>query len=400
MFQKILIIFSLLVCSFSFGIQVSYREGSYPDKRRLVLEFEKRVDYRVLLLENPKRIVVDVMGDIQPPTNTKARIGKHPWGTRFVFDTEYSEVKAFSLEDPFRIVIDVYKNTLPDDDPLIAILDPTVLKIISYRENKNVGERLISERAKGTIITQRRVIVLDAGHGGRDPGAIGYNGIREKDINLAITLKLAQLLNEDGRFKVILTRKDDTFVPLDERAKKALRNRADLFISIHANASPKGISEHAKGTMVFAISSEAAQKKKEAIVNNDNYAKLTIGVADVPINVRRVMADLALDVTLYESVQFGNMLSKNLRAQLGREVEFKGIQRAGFAVLKTPGIPSILVEVGFITNPQEALLMNYPQFQERFAKAMYDAILEYFFPGAEKVMELQKTYGPEAELLR
>jgi len=380
MFQKILIIFSLLFCSFSFGVQVSYREGNYLDKKRLVLEFEKRVDYRVLLLENPKRIVVDVMEEVRPPTNIKARVGKHPWGTRFVFDTEYSEVKAFSLEDPFRIVIDVYKNTIPDDDPLIAILDPVVLKVISYRDTKNVGGRLISERAKGTIITQRRVIVLDAGHGGHDPGAIGYKGIKEKDINLAITLKLAQLLNKDGRFKVILTRKDDTFVGLEERAKKALRNRADLFVSIHANASPKGISEHAKGTMVFAISSEAAQKKKEAIVNNDNYAKLAIGVSDVPLSVRRIMADLALDVTLYESVQFGNILSKKLKAQLEREVEFKGIQRAGFAVLKTPGIPSVLVEVGFITNPQEALLMSDPQFQEKFAKAMYDAIVEYFFP--------------------
>ena len=380
MFQKILIIFSLLFCSFSFGVQVSYREGNYLDKKRLVLEFEKRVDYRVLLLENPKRIVVDVMEEVRPPTNIKARVGKHPWGTRFVFDTEYSEVKAFSLEDPFRIVIDVYKNTIPDDDPLIAILDPVVLKVIAYRDAENVGGRLISERAKGTIITQRRVIVLDAGHGGRDPGAIGYKGIKEKDINLAITLKLAQLLNKDGRFKVILTRKDDTFVGLEERAKKALRNRADLFVSIHANASPKGISEHAKGTMVFAISSEAAQKKKEAIVNNDNYAKLAIGVSDVPLSVRRIMADLALDVTLYESVQFGNILSKKLKAQLGREVEFKGIQRAGFAVLKTPGIPSVLVEVGFITNPQEALLMSDPQFQEKFAKAMYDAIVEYFFP--------------------
>jgi len=380
MFQKILIIFSLLFCSFSFGVQVSYREGNYLDKKRLVLEFEKRVDYRVLLLENPKRIVVDVMEEVRPPTNIKARVGKHPWGTRFVFDTEYSEVKAFSLEDPFRIVIDVYKNTIPDDDPLIAILDPVVLKVIAYRDAENVEGRLISERAKGTIITQRRVIVLDAGHGGRDPGAIGYKGIKEKDINLAITLKLAQLLNKDGRFKVILTRKDDTFVGLEERAKKALRNRADLFVSIHANASPKGISEHAKGTMVFAISSEAAQKKKEAIVNNDNYAKLAIGVSDVPLSVRRIMADLALDVTLYESVQFGNILSKKLKAQLGREVEFKGIQRAGFAVLKTPGIPSVLVEVGFITNPQEALLMSDPQFQEKFAKAMYDAIVEYFFP--------------------
>ncbi|WP_448587658.1 N-acetylmuramoyl-L-alanine amidase [Thermocrinis sp.] len=398
MFQRILVVFSLFFC-FSFGLQVSYREGNYPDKQRLVLEFERRVDYRVLLLDNPKRVVVDVMENIKPTANIKGRIGYHPWGTRIVFDTNYSEVKAFSLENPFRIVIDVYKSRetkpLEGDDPLIAILDPKVLKVIAYKENKDTKERLISERTQKAVITQRRVVVLDAGHGGHDPGAVGYQGIKEKDINLAITLKLAQLLRSDGRFKVILTRDKDTFVPLNTRAEIALRNRADLFVSIHANASPKGISEHAKGTLVFAISHEAAQRRKEAIVSNDHYAKLTIGTADVPTNVRRVMADLALDVTLYESVQFGSILSKNLKAELSRQVEFKGIQRAGFAVLKTPGIPSVLVEVGFITNPQEALLMADPQFQEQFAKAMYDAILDYFFP-----KELQRVYGPEAELLR
>ncbi len=89
---------------------------------------------------------------------------------------------------------------------------------------------------------------MTAGHGGHDPGAVGFKGIKEKDINLAIVLKLAKLLEEDGRFKVVLTRRDDRFVPLQERANLALRNRADLFISIHANASPRGISEHVRGT--------------------------------------------------------------------------------------------------------------------------------------------------------
>jgi N-acetylmuramoyl-L-alanine amidase len=399
MFLRILITFSLLVW-FAFGVQVAYREGNYPDKKRIVLQFERGVEYRVLLLDNPKRIVVDVMERVEVPKNVKARVGYHPWGTRFVFDMDYSEVKAFSLEAPFRIVLDVYKATasLPQEDPFLAILDPTVLRIIGYQEVKGERERVISERSKGQVITQRRVIVLDAGHGGHDPGAIGYKGIREKDINLAIVLKLAKLLEEDGRFKVILTRRDDSFVPLQERANIALRNRADLFISIHANASPRGISEHARGTYLFAISSEAAQKKKHAIVNNDQYAKLTLGTADIPYNVRRVMADLAMDVTLYESVQFANLVARKLKKHLDRHVEFKGIQRAGFAVLKTPGIPSLLVEVGFITNPQEALLMADKNFQYTFAKALYSAIVEYFFPGSVK--EARRAYEAEAKLSR
>jgi N-acetylmuramoyl-L-alanine amidase len=395
MFLRILITFSLLVW-FSFGVQVAYREGNYPDKQRIVLQFEGGVEYRVLLLDNPKRIVVDVMERVEVPKNIKARVGYHPWGTRFVFDMDYSEVKAFSLEEPFRIVLDVYKETAspPQEDPLLAILDPTVLKIIGYQEVK--GEKVISERSKNQVITQKRVIVLDSGHGGHDPGAIGFKGIKEKDINLAIVLKLAKLLEEDGRFKVILTRRDDSFVPLHERANIALRNRADLFVSIHANASPRGISEHARGTYLFAISSEAAQRKKHAIVNNDQYAKLTLGTADIPYNVRRVMADLAMDVTLYESVQFGNLVARNLKKYLDRHVEFKGIQRAGFAVLKTPGIPSLLVEVGFITNPQEALLMAQEDFQYNFAKALYSAIVEYFFPGSVK--EARRAYEAEAKL--
>jgi len=117
MFLRILITFSLLVW-FSFGVQVAYREGNYPDKKRLVLQFERGVEYRVLLLDNPKRIVVDVMERVEVPKNIKARVGYHPWGTRFVFDMNYSEVKAFSLEAPFRIVLDVYRATAnpPQED--------------------------------------------------------------------------------------------------------------------------------------------------------------------------------------------------------------------------------------------------------------------------------------------
>jgi N-acetylmuramoyl-L-alanine amidase len=397
MFLRILITFSLLVW-FAFGVQVAYREGNYPDKQRIVLQFGRSVEYKVLLLDNPKRIVVDVMERVEAPKDIKARVGHHPWGTRFVFDVDYSEVKAFSLEAPFRIVLDVYKATVspPQEDPLLAILDPNVLKIVAYKEVKGEKGKVISERSKEQVITQKRVVVLDAGHGGHDPGAIGFKGIKEKDVNLAIVLKLARLLEEDGRFKVVLTRRDDNFVPLQERANIALRNRADLFVSIHANASPKGISEHAKGTFVFAISSEAAQRKKHAIVHNDQYARLTLGTADIPHNVRRVMADLVMDVTLYDSVQFGNVVARNLKKHLDRHVEFKGIQRAGFAVLKTPGIPSLLVEVGFITNPQEALLMAQEDFQYTFAKALYSAIIEYFFPGSIK--EAQRAYEAEAKL--
>lgn len=404
MFLKILVIFSLFVGA-AFSQNVLVRVGKYPEKERIVLQMQKRVDYKVYILENPKRVVVDIMEDIdlKLPEGLQARTGKHPWGTRIVFDRNFSEVKAFSLQEPFRIVIDIYTNVVAEGkqpeverqeaEELIEIVDPVFIRILRQADATPEGERLINQVRKGQIITQRRVIVIDPGHGGHDPGAIGVDGIREKDVVLAIAKKLARYLEKDGRFKVIMTRSDDTYVPLHERANIALRNRADLFISIHADAHPQRLPT-ARGTTIFAISSEAAQRRRQQIVSNRSYASLVFGRDDIPAPVRAMLADLAMDVTLNESVIFGRKIARVVRAELGRDVHFRGIQRAGFAVLKTPGIPSVLVEVGFMTNPQEARMMSNGKFQDSFARALYRAIVEYFFYKPQRVISARETYAP------
>lgn len=396
MFQKILIILVSVFLSLGFSQPILFRTGKYPDKERLVFQLGNRVDYKVFTLENPKRIIVDIMENIEVnlPKELQARTGKHPWGTRIVLEKNFDEVKAFSLQDPFRIVIDVYYTkkqgqvAKTDEDQLIEIVDPAFIRILTQGKIASGQGRVINEVKGGRVISQKRVIVIDPGHGGHDPGAIGFMGIKEKDVVLAIGKRLANILEEDGRFKVIMTRKDDTFVSLQERANVALKNRADLFISLHADAHPQRLS-HARGTTIFAISSEAAQKKRQHIVNNQQYASLVFGRSDIPLSAKVVLADLAMDVTLNESVSFGNRLARSLREKLGRDVHFRGIQRAGFAVLKTPGIPSVLVEVGFMTNPEEALMMSDPEFQRRFAEAMYKAIVDYFFPSSQKVTSAQ-----------
>ncbi|SHK46943.1 N-acetylmuramoyl-L-alanine amidase [Thermocrinis minervae] len=378
MFLAILIL--NLIISFGFAQNLTVRYGSYPEKERLVFEFKNRVDYKILQLKNPNRMVIDLFdfkGQISSlPKHVKVRVGKHPWGTRLVVEGEFSDVKAFSLEDPFRIVVDLYREKSQEEDNLIAILDPDVLKVLN---NTKGNERVVEESVKGKLITQRRVIVLDAGHGGHDPGAIGFMGIKEKDITLAIVKKLATYLEQDGRFKVFLTRNDDYFVPLQERAKIAIKKRADLFISIHANASDEGITQ-ARGTEIFAISSSAAQVKKTQIVKNKEYAKLVLGDSDIPTDAKVVLADLAMDVTLYESVNFAKLVAKELSSVMQRNITYRGTKRAGFAVLKTPGIPSVLIEVGFINNKDEAILMASENFQKTFAYALYKAIVRYFFP--------------------
>ncbi len=405
MFLRILVIFSVFV-SFAFSQKAVVRVGKYPEKERIVLQLDKGVDYKVFTLENPKRVVVDIMEDvnINLPANMQGRIGKHHWGTRLVFERNFQDIKAFSLQEPFRIVIDVYTGTyieravakVEERDELIEIIDPVFVRILRHTNMAPSGERVVNEVRRGQVITQRRVVVIDPGHGGHDPGAIGFMQIKEKDVVLAIAKRLANYLEEDGRFRVIMTRKDDTFIHLHERANIALRNKADLFISIHADAHPQR-SPEARGTTIFAISSEAAQRRRQQIVSNHSYASLVFGRDDIPTSARAVLADLAMDITLNESVVFGNRIVKVVRRELGRDVYFRGIQRAGFAVLKTPGIPSVLVEVGFMTNPQEALMMSDRDFQDSFAKSLYLSIAEYFFPTAQKVTSVQETYGPAGQ---
>ncbi|MEJ5338611.1 MAG: N-acetylmuramoyl-L-alanine amidase [Aquificaceae bacterium] len=402
MFLRILVIFSLFV-SLGFSQTALVRVGKYPEKERIVLQLDRKADYKVYTLENPRRVVVDIMENVNLnlPASMQARTGKHPWGTRIVFERNFEDIRAFSLQEPFRIVIDIYAGNTKEKglakteqkDELIEIIDPAFIRILRNADVTPTRERLVNEVKRGQVITQRRVVVVDPGHGGHDPGAIGYMNIKEKDVVLAIARRLANYLEKDGRFRVIMTRRDDTFVPLQERANIALRNRADLFVSIHADAHPQR-SPEARGTTIFAISSEAAQKRRQQIVNNHSYASLVFGRDDIPTSARTVLADLAMDVTLNESVVFGQRLVKVVRRELGRDVHFRGIQRAGFAVLKTPGIPSVLVEVGFMTNPQEALMMSDQDFQESFAKALYLAISEYFFPEAQKVTSAREAYAP------
>ncbi|MCS7307387.1 MAG: N-acetylmuramoyl-L-alanine amidase [Aquificaceae bacterium] len=402
MFLRILVIFSLLL-GISYAQNALVRVGKYPDKERIVLQLGKNADYKVYTLESPKRIVVDVFEQLSVdlPSWLQARVGRHPWGTRVVFEKNFESIKAFSLQEPFRIVIDLYfkremetQTAKGSDDELIEIIDPVFVRIV--RESGSSQRRLVNEVKGGQVITQRRVVVIDPGHGGHDPGAIGFMDIREKDVVLSIGKRLAKLLQEDGRFIVIMTRSKDEFIPLQERANVAIRNRADLFISLHADAHPQKLPD-ARGTTIFAISSEAAQKRRQHIVNSEEYARLIFGKSDIPTSARAVLADLAMDVTINESLVFGKSLAKSIRKELGRDVHFRGIQRAGFAVLKTPGIPSLLVEVGFMTNPQEAVMMSDASFQEEFARAVYLAIVEYFFPNNRKVTSGGKAYAVAGE---
>ncbi|RLJ70563.1 N-acetylmuramoyl-L-alanine amidase [Hydrogenivirga caldilitoris] len=410
MFQRSLIGFSvfLLLVIFAFGEIRESTYGIYDGKIRIVFSLTEGRDFKVFTLNDPQRIVVDVYGEyrvgrLQLPVDVKYKVGKHPWGTRIVlyYNRNFS-LKYFYLRDPYRIVLDIYRESNELYAEILQIIGEdgrkvTEPKVVVVEENKppqvknerKVAEEKVKEDPIASLIEKARfqpviyedkVIVVDAGHGGKDPGAIGYGGLREKWVNLAIAKKVAQFLQEDERFKVILTRDGDYFIPLHKRAEIALKNKADLFISIHSDAAPHK-NPRAKGTQVFALSYQRAAEKKEQILSSRRYAKLVLGdAADIRSGVvKKVLADLAIDVTLTESVYFARLLSNELKNVIGEDVYFKGINRAGFAVLKTPGIPSVLVETGFITNPSEANKLKDPEFQRKVAWSIYRAIVRYFY---------------------
>ncbi len=400
MSPKSLISFSLLLLVVLpvFARIEGSKYGVYEGKIRIVFNLTKSRDFKIFTLENPRRIVIDVYGErsvskLSLPVDMRYRVGKHPWGIRIVlyYPRDFS-LKYFRLRNPDRIVLDIFREESElytelikiigdeppkEKGPKVVVLDEDKRKV---KASKDPILGLIKKARSQPLVYEERVIVIDAGHGGKDPGAIGYGGIREKDINLAIALKVAQYLRRDGRFKVVLTRKGDYFVELYKRAEIALRNRADLFISIHSDAAPRK-NPRAKGTQVFALSYERAVEKKRQILRSRRYAKLVLGdAANIKSRVvKRVLADLAIDVTLKESVYFAKILSRELKSVIGKDVYFKGINRAGFAVLKTPGIPSVLVETGFITNPSEAKKLKNPEFQRKIAWSIYRAIVRYFY---------------------
>ncbi len=334
-----------ILLSLSFGATLKgLRVGFYQKKVRIVFDLSDRVKVKSFILKGPYRIVIDFYGvykvkNLKKIKGFKIRVGKHPWGRRVVLIPSFPfSTKRFYLREPERFVVDVYRE---------AKTFPHFRKI---------------------------TVVIDPGHGGKDPGAIGFLGIREKDVNLKIAKELYRLLRGDKRFRVVLTRKGDYYVPLKERSLIAVREKADLFISIHSDAAPKG-KPYAVGTQIFAVSYEGLKDR----VRDKDFVKMLLGRGYQEPIVRKILLDLAMDLSLEESVTFGRILAFHLKKFLSREVVFRGIKRARFEVLKNPGIPSILLETGFITNPEEALKLVSRDFQKRLAKAIYKSIVYYFF---------------------
>ena len=371
---------------------------------RITLESIKPISNDQMILKNPDRLVID-LHDIDlnedlknlstkilssDPNIKQIRVAKfNAQVSRLVIElrTE-SKINIFSLkpagEYKHRLVIDVY----PRVDELTALIQdrekkdlaPAKKEIVliapEVKKEKTLQELPLSSQTQtGQSIAKKIVIAVDAGHGGEDSGARGASGSFEKNITLSIARKLKKVIDDDEQLRAVLTRDDDYFVPLYGRVIKARKLKADLFVSIHADAFT---NPDAKGSSVFALSeSGATSASAKYLANKENESDLIGGVSldDKDPMLAKTLLDLSQSATINDSVKLGNFVL----GQLGdiNDLHKSNVEQAGFAVLKSPDIPSILVETAFISNPKEEQFLNDDEHQEILAKNILIGIKKY-----------------------
>ena len=368
---------------------------------RVVLEGAGPIPHQLTTLRGPDRLVLDLEGtelttelarlatqvDGSDPYIAGVRFGRPVYSTlRIVFDLR-AEVnpQLFQLEPVaefgHRLVLDLYP--LNPVDPLMALLEreEALRELAASAATPSSASQAAPARAPGRIVppgrSPRRIVVaVDPGHGGEDPGAVGPRGTYEKDVVLAISRKLKRLLDAEPNVRVVLTRDDDYFVPLAQRVAKARRVQADLFVSVHADAFRE---PRARGSSVFALSEAGASSASARwLAQKENEADL---IGGVNIDVRdpvlaRTLLHLSQAAQINDSLKCGRQVLEQIAEH--NTLHKPVVEQAGFAVLKAPDIPSILVETAFISNPEEEQKLRSSRHQERFAESIGEGIRRYF----------------------
>lgn len=368
-----------------------------PGSTRITIESEQALVGTQFIMDNPPRLVVDVDGlELTPklrelfersgalgkddPYVGGVRLGQsRPQRVRMVFDLRQPcRPEVFSLAPAaphrHRLIFDLYPERLPDRSSGSSMAEASPQPPRQEPVESARNER--TERQTSTSSIERLfVVAIDPGHGGEDPGAIGPTGLREKDVVLALARQLAERLNSRPGMRAVLTRDGDYFVPLHERVAKARQIRADLFVSIHADAY---FNTHARGASVFALSdSGATSTAARWMAKRENASDLVggINVASADAQVLRALIDMSTTAQIKSSLKLGHELLGTI-GQVGR-LHKQRVEQAGFAVLKAPDIPSVLVETAFISNPEEEARLRHPRYQERLTAALQAGISRY-----------------------
>lgn len=359
--KRLLFFILVLLSADAFAVVISdVRVWNSPEHTRFVFDASSPVNYDLIPLSNPERIAIDIKKGqfigVLPPTSKlgpnvkKIRFGVHKNKVRFVVDLRRKvEIKDFKLSPN-----EIYGHRL-----VIDIANPK-----AKQKKKKVRRK-----------PKEFVVVIDAGHGGEDPGAIGHRKTYEKRLVLEVAKRLRKSLNAQPGIRAELTRKGDYYIPLRRRTQMAVDMNANLFISIHADSFTR---KSAAGISVFALSQRGATSEHARLIaNKENLSDLLGGVnlrnkEDVLVEV---LADLSLSQQIERSIDLGSMVRTHL-SKVGK-LHGNGVEQAGFVVLKTPQIPSILVEIGFISNPKEEKRLNTRSYQKKLVEKITRGVVQY-----------------------
>jgi N-acetylmuramoyl-L-alanine amidase len=411
---------------------VAVRVWPAADYTRVTLESDQALVARHFLVDSPNRLVIDVEGlTLSPglreligkvkaddPYIAGVRVGQNtPTVVRIVLDLKQPAApQVFTLAPvaayKHRLVLDLHPRV--EADPLLALVQEhdkppaaahraeaaasavnDALEELIQKIERPAPPKLpvpappvVAAASKPALAPTPKppaaavdnliVIALDPGHGGEDPGAVGPSGLKEKDVVLAVGLKLRERLQSNPNIRVLMTRDADFFVPLQDRVRKARRVQADLFVSIHADAF---FTPQARGASVFVLSDGAATSAAARwMANKENAADMVggvnVGVATKDTNVLRALLDMSTTAQIKDSLKLGGEVLGQI-GKVGRLHKAK-VEQAGFAVLKAPDIPSILVETAFISNPEEESKLKDPDYQDKLVDALASGIAKYF----------------------
>ena len=375
----------------------NFRLGVHDAKTRIVMDVKGPISYKYFLLANPYRLVLDMLEvdfELNPVSGvlTGGVLGYRfgllkPGISRVVIDLS----KPLLVDKHFIIK----PGAKPQSRLVIDLIPTTRSKFLAHvrksRNQKTVGLlKLKSEEQKHQTnqefknkfsqkkISKSKIIVLDPGHGGVDPGAIGIKGTYEKKIVLMAAKSIKEILAKSGRYNVILTRESDSFIPLRKRVAIARHARADLFISLHADSIKNGA---VRGATVYTLSENASDREAAQLAERENKSDLIVGI-DLDAEsqeVTDILIDLVQRETMNQSAVFADAIVQEITKKI--KTHRRPHKFAGFAVLKALDIPSILLEMGYLSNIEDETLLNTDAFQRKLGRAILLGLDRYFFEG-------------------
>lgn len=341
--------------------------GTPTDGVRFVAELDQETDVSLMRLNNPPRLVIDFKD-----SNFDAQVLQKKWPT-------VGFVNACRTGNPFpqmaRVVLDFPENCQWSEKHFS--LPPQSAKNWRFVVDLSRTTNTASSTTKNTQAPtpkKKKIVVLDPGHGGQDPGAISRTGRYEKDLVLMMAKETKTLLEKAG-YKVVLTRSTDVFIPLRGRIKKAHEANGDLFISIHADSAK---NSSAKGLSIYTISEKASDKEAAALAERENKSDILYGMnlAEYQQEVSDILIDLAKTDTMNKSSQYAD----NVVSEMKRKIQLvpNAHRFAGFVVLKSPNIPSVLLEMGYLSNREEEKLMWQKSYRNKLSQALVNAVNQFF----------------------